>query len=51
MSVAEHVFAAGSLHLEAEFLIKPDRRLVIDINGQFEPLQVKPIIGRIGKCG
>src|SRR5262249_45347689 len=30
---------------------KPDCRHVIDINGQFESLEIKPVIGRIGKRG
>src|SRR5215467_9940762 len=33
------------------FLVKPDCRHVIDINGQFESLEIKPVIGRIGKRG
>jgi hypothetical protein len=39
--------AKGSLHREAELLIEPNGRLIIHIDGQFEPLQIKPIVGNV----
>src|SRR5579871_1081120 len=51
LSVAEYVLAASSLHLEAKFFVEPDGRLVIDIDRQLEPLQAKPIVGRINERG
>src|SRR5229473_7007314 len=47
LSEAKGVPTSGSLGVEAELLVEPDRRLVIDIHRQFEPLQIKPIVGDV----
>jgi hypothetical protein len=45
-AAAKHVGPVGSFDLKIEPFVEPDCRFVVDIDRQFEPLQVEPVVGR-----